>query len=287
MTTTVSLSRWRLAMGGLAAALALSLFLVTPAGQSAASQFLAQFRSQRFTAVPVDPARIPNPYGELERLGTVRGDRPLSRGQEVPSLAEASQRVGFALKQPDPASLPSGVGRNPTIRVVPASEQRFTFERAKARTYFEGSGHRNVDLPARFDGATLVTRVPAAAMLEYRATDGSRGIVIGQAGQLEVGVEGNVTLEEFRDFLLSLPNLPPETASQLRSIQDWHSTVPIPVPANQVSWQETTIAGGPGLLLTGTSGLGNGAIWQRDGRVYGIAGTISQDELRRVADSLK
>lgn len=288
MSHALILTRWRLATAGLAAALALTFFLGTPAGQSAAAQFLAQFRSQQFTAVPIDTARARNPFAELERLGTVRGDRPLSRGEEVPSLAEAGRRLGFSVKQPDASILPSGVDRTLTIRVTPRGEQRFTFDRAKARAYFEQTGSPNVDLPAKFDGATLVVQIPAAALLEYRASSGSGpGLMIGQSGELEVGVEGNVTLDEFRDFLISLPNVPPETANQLRSIRDWRNTLPIPVPVDRIRWQDTTIAGGPGLLLADTSGALNAAIWQRDARVYGVAGSINQDELRRVADGLR
>lgn len=287
MVAIRTISRWRLATAGLAAALALAFFLGTSAGQSAAAQFLAQFRSQQFTAIPIDTARARNPFAELERLGTVRGDRPLSRGEEVPSLAEASRRVGFTLKQPDASALPSGVDRAPTIRVTAAGEQRFTFDRAKARAYFEQSGSPNVDLPAKFDGATLVVRLPAAGLLEYRSTGSGPGLMIGQSGELEVGVEGNVSLDELRDFLISLPNVPPATAERLRSIRDWQNTLPIPVPSDRIRWQDTTIAGGQGLLLADTSGALNAAIWQRDGRVYGVAGSIKQDELRRVADSLR
>lgn len=289
MANVLTLTRWRLATAGLAAALALTFFFSgTPAGQSAAAQFLAQFRSQQFTAVPIDTARARNPFAELERLGTVRGDRPLSRGEEIPSLAEAGRRVGLALKQPDASALPTGVDHTPTIRVTPPGEQRFTFDRAKARAYFEQTGSPNVDLPAKFDGATLVVRIPAAALLEYRALNGSGpGLMIGQSGELEVGVEGNVSLDEFRDFLISLPNVPPDTANRLRLIRDWRNTLPIPVPSDRIRWQDTTIAGSQGLLLADTSGALNAAIWHRDARVYGVAGAIKQDELGRVADSLR
>jgi hypothetical protein len=280
--------RRRIALGGLAAALALAALIgLTPRGQALAAQFLTQFRGERFAVVPVDPGQAAAALAQLEQLGTLRGGRAggpaRAEAEEVKTIAEASQRVGFPVKQPEPAALPAGLGQAPRIRVLPAAETRFTFERDKARAYFQALGHPDVSLPDRFDGASLVVSVPPVVVLQY---DGP-GLVVGQARVVTVGVEGNVTLDELRDFLLGLPGLPPETVRQLRAIQDWRNTLPIPVPVDQVAWRATTIAGGPGLVLADTSGLGSGALWQRDGRVYGVAGPFPSAEIQRVADSLR
>jgi hypothetical protein len=42
-----------------------------------------------------------------------------------------------------------------------------------------------------------------------------------------------------------------------------------------------------GLLLGERNGLGSALIWQRDGRIYGVAGLLRQAPLRRVAESLR
>ena len=57
------------------------------------------------------------------------------------------------------------------------------------------------------------------------------------------------------------------------------------VPAE--GWQRVTIADSPGLLLNDNTGLGSAAIWQRDGRIFGIAGAMKARELQRVAESLR
>ena len=88
-------------------------------------------------------------------------------------------------------------------------------------------------------------------------------------------------------FLLGLPNVPPDLARQLRSMQDWTTTLPIPVPVDRATWQETTIAGAPAYILNDNTGLGSGVIWQRDGRIIGVAGPMKATELRRIAESLK
>jgi hypothetical protein len=59
------------------------------------------------------------------------------------------------------------------------------------------------------------------------------------------------------------------------------------VPIDKMTWQETKIAGTSGYILNDNTGLGSGAIWQRDGRIIGVAGPMKATDLRRVAESLK
>ena len=96
-----------------------------------------------------------------------------------------------------------------------------------------------------------------------------------------------VTLDEMRDFLLSLPGLPSETVQQLRLIRNWSETLPIPIPTDRINWQHATFKNRhQGLLLNDNTGIGSAAIWQADGHLYGLAGSLRATELKRVADSL-
>jgi hypothetical protein len=74
--------------------------------------------------------------------------------------------------------------------------------------------------------------------------------------------------------------------SQLKQIQNWNETLPIPVPVDQVNWQSTTIDGSQGLLLNDNSGVGSAAVWHANGHLFGVAGSIKATDLKRVADSL-
>lgn len=287
MTLALTAPRWRIALGGIAAALLLTVLLGTPEGRTAAAQFLAQFRSQRFEVVTIDPSFTRTGLTVLAGLGTVQGDRRRAAPEEVRSLPEASQRVGFPLKQPAASALPAGLDTTPKILVSPASEFRLTLDRTKAQAYFQASGHPEASLPERYQGATLVVGTPPVAFLQYSRSNQDLGLIVGQAGELTVGVEGNVPLAELRDYLLGLPDLPADTVRQLRGMQDWRTTLPIPVASDRIAWQETTIAGGPGLLLADNTGVGSAAIWQRDGRIYGVAGAARATEIQRVADSLR
>jgi hypothetical protein len=279
------------ARGWLAAAVTglLALVLVaTPAGRSAASSFLAQFRSQRFAVVTFDPSQAGDLAATLRQLGTVKGDLQGIEPDPVATPAAAGRLVGFPLSLPDEAALPSGVDPRPRIEVSPTRQLRFTLDAAKVGRYLEAHGRAATDVPAGLDGATLVANVPAAALLEYvGAADGTPRLVIGQSRELTASVQGGVTLEALREFLLDLPGLPPQTVRQLRAIGDWRDTLPLPVPADRIDWRSTTIHGVQGLQLGERSGLGSALIWQRDGRIYGVAGLLRQAPIRRVAESLR
>jgi len=277
------------ARGWLAAAVTgvLALVLVaTPAGRSAASGFLAQFRSQRFAVVTFDPSQAGDLTSALQQLGTVHGDLGGVEPAPVATPAAASRQVGFPVALPDAAALPSGVDTRPRIMVTPARQLRFTLDAAKVGRYLQAHGRSGTHVPAGLDGATLVANVPAAALLEYVATDGSPRLVVGQSRELTASVQGAVTLEALREFLLDLPGLPPQTVRQLRAIGDWRDTLPLPVPADRIDWRAATIHGVQGLVLGERSGLGSAVIWQRDGRIYGVAGVLRQAHVLRVAESL-
>jgi hypothetical protein len=294
---------WRVAASGLAAAVALALLVAfTPQGGSVAAAFLAQFRSQQVAAVGVTPqsqADIVRTLNSLGNLGTITapgvssasGPEAAARAAEarttVVSLAEAARTLRFPLLTPDPAALPAGVDKTPQVRVMPGSEIRFTFDKKKAQAYFQSTGHAEISLPDKFDGASLVVSIPAAAVLEYGSGAASKnGLLIAEAGEVVADAQGNVTLPEMRDFLLSLPGLPATVVAQLRQIQNWNDTLPIPVPVDRVQWQSTMVNGSQGLLLNDNSGVVSAVIWHANGHLYGAAGTIKADDLKRVVSSL-
>ena len=145
-----------------------------------------------------------------------------------------------------------------------------------------------MSLPDKFDGATLVVSIPSAAILQYGDKSSRDALIIGEAGELVVDVEGGkVSLPEMRDFLLGLPGLPQSTVSQLKQIQNWNETLPIPIPVDKVNWQSTTFKGNQGLLLNDNSGVGSAAIWHANGHLYGVAGSLKATDLKRIADGLR
>src|SRR5579884_80297 len=73
MSLTNRFARWRIAAGGLAAAVVLAFVVGTADGRNAAASFLAQFRSQTIQPITIDSSLQQSPLGRLDRLGTVQG----------------------------------------------------------------------------------------------------------------------------------------------------------------------------------------------------------------------
>jgi hypothetical protein len=302
-TPPVPLARRRLArMGartrGIAAALLAAVVLTglvaTPAGRAAASSFLAQFRSQRFQALSLDSgqaAKVESVLAELVDTGVFSGNPQQLRGFGEPEVAadraEAARRAGFAVPVVDPAALPRGIDRDPQrILVSPAREARLTFDRDRALDYLRAHGRPDAQLPERYDGTQLVVQVPAVVVQQYAGRDGGPALLVGKAGLLGLGTEGGASLEELREVVLDLPGLPAETVAELRAIGDWRATLPLPVPTDEVRWNPTTVEGTEAIGLADPTGRLHALLWQRNDHIWGVAGVVSSDEARDVANSL-
>jgi len=123
-------------------------------------------------------------------------------------------------------------------------------------------------------------------VLAWGDSGGQPLLVLMQAPSPSAEASGPATLAQVRDYLLSLPGLPQETVAQLRRIDHWEATLPLPVPRGQATWREVRVGSTPGLLLSDVAGHGSGVVWQHDGRVYGVLGQLPPQQLLRVAASL-
>jgi hypothetical protein len=287
-------ARTRVAAAALVAALVLTGLVVTPGGRAAASSFLAQFRSQRFEVLSVDPAQA----NQVERVlagladtgvftGAALRDTGLGEPQVAADRAEAARLAGFAVPVVDPAALPSGVDRTPRrLLVSPAREVRLTFDRDRALDYLRRHGRPAAQLPERYDGTELVVRIPSAVVQQFAGRDGGPALLVGKAGTLGLTTEGGASLEELREVVLGLPGLPAETVAQVRAIGDWRTTLPLPVPTDEVRWRPATVGGAEALSFADQTGRLHALLWQRDGHIWGVAGVLSSDEAQDVAGSL-
>ena len=284
---------------GVAAAVVLALVLTglvaTPGGRAAAAGFLAQFRSQGFEVVPLDPGQatqIEDVVADLMETGVFTGDAlktgPFGEPQVAADLAEAGRMAGFAVPAVDPSALPAGVERTPQrILVTQAQETRVTFDRDRALDYLRRNGRPGATLPERYDGTRLVVQVPAAVMQQFAGRDGGPALLVGKAGALGLDTEGGASLAELREVLLDLPGLPAETVERLRNIGDWRATLPLPVPSDEVRWRPATVGGAEALSFADRTGRLHALLWQRDGHIWGVASVLGSDETRDVADSLR
>lgn len=252
---------------GLVALLVAALVTVTPTGRQAAAALLASFRAERLQVVTVDPDEPLSGLEGLDDIVEVDADDP-QQSERVDTLEAAADVVGFA--PATPTALPDGA-RLAEIQASAPGTARLTFDAGRAP-----------DLPQALDGAQLVVSVPGAVASHYRVGDSS--LVVAEAGQLSVDAAG-ADLAQIREYLLSRPEVPADLARQLLAIDDWTTTLPIPVPVDRLVWRDTTVAGHPGLMLEDT--VGAGLLWQADDRIRAVgAEGLDVETLRQVADGL-
>ncbi|MFI5267354.1 MAG: hypothetical protein ACHQ7M_08265 [Chloroflexota bacterium] len=289
----------------IAAALVAALVTLTPA-RGLAEQILPLFRVQDVAPITVD--QVSQPLPDLSKLGDMSPSPREVRMQptQVTNLGAASSAVGFTVQTP--SHLPSGLGPQPSvIATTNGSTLNFTFRAAKARAYLDSTGHPNVSMPAKFDGATLTLHVPAAASLAYLPAgtsvadlkaaasggkpDASRinqllngsGILILEAKSPELDATG-VSPDELRDFLLSLPGIPDATKAQLRSIGDWRNTLPVPAAPGS-NLHKVSVNGAPG--VAGRNGSAQMVLWVKNGMVFVATGPkLDESALLSLASSV-
>ena len=200
----------------LEAVVALAAF--TPAGRAAAADFLASFRAERFQVVTFDPERPIDQAEDVEGLADIADvevDGPRTGTTVVDSVAEASEVAGFV--PAEATSLPDGG----SLTAVHAAAPKTVRLRLRA--------DRAPDLPAALDGAEVVVSVPGMVGSMYEVDGGT--LVVGEAGQLTVDATG-ADLADIRAYLLGRPEVPQDLAAQLLAIDDWTTTVPIPIPVD-------------------------------------------------------
>ncbi|HEX6488943.1 MAG TPA: hypothetical protein VF137_08765 [Candidatus Dormibacteraeota bacterium] len=270
---------WRPALaGGLAAAA-----IVAVAVTGAAQQLFTIAQPSQIAVVPVTTSEL-QAMPDLSQFGTVswNGRPDLTT---VADAAAAATAAGFAA--PPAVTPPAGAPATPTYGVIAASTATFTFSAAKAQAW---AAVHNVTLPvmpASMDGASLELNV-GPAIVELFGTPGQQGLPELAVGKMRAPTLQSTgpSVKEIEDYLLSVPGFPAGLAAQLRAIGDPTTTLPLPVPVNRVTTQQVTINGVTGTAIGDDTGLGAGVIWVTHGFVYGVAGTVSQDQVTTIAESV-
>jgi hypothetical protein len=272
----------------------LAALVATPGGRAAAADFLAHFRSERFQVVALDRSQsvqLGAAVGQLVKTGVFSGDerelQRLAQPAAVRDLAEASRLAGFAVPAVDRSVLPRGVGATPErVLASRARTVRLTFDRDQAIAWFRRNGQPNVQIPERFDGAQLVVQVPPIVVQEYAGRDGAPRLLVGKAGTVAVDAAGGASLAELRELVLRLPGLPQGVVDQLRDVGDWRTTLPLPVPSDEVRWRAASVGGSQALGFADATDRLHALLWKRGAYVWGVAGILGADEALDVANSL-
>jgi hypothetical protein len=299
-------------LGGVAAGISLAAALaLTPAG-AWAGNFLTVFEPTQVAAVPIDLNDLRS-LPDLAKYGAIHAPAK-AVSQHFTLGSAASTAAGLPLLTPK--SLPAGVPTTATYEVMPGSTGSFTFSAAKAQANAAAQGKTLPAMPANLDGATLQVTTGTALVEAYadpnklksvtsdsatKATGSSAiagqnaaaaaqaigpVVIIGEMKAPSVTMTGNgVTAGQLEAYLLAQPGISPSLASAIRSIGDPTATLPIPIPINKAVSQNVTLADGTKAVVVGdTTGIIGGIIWEKNGIVYGIGGSLTESQLISMAN---
>lgn len=248
---------------------------------AAANDWFPIFRTEQITPVSIstdDLVTLP----DLSAYGDVQVTEPDVR--EVPDAAAAEAATG--LDAPEVAALPRGVSGEPTFQVGEEVTGTFTFSASRAAQAVAGSGETLPPPPPRLDGSQVRLVAGPGLAAVWADASGVPSLLVGRAVAPSASTTG-ASFATVRDYLLSLPGLPEDVAAQLASFTGDGSTLPLPVPAEQVSTSSAEVDGLPATVLSALDRTVAAVVWVDDGVVTVVAGSLGADELLAVARDLR
>jgi len=263
------------------AAVAFTLVLAG-AGTAAANDWLQIFRTEQIAPVSLDTADLValpdlSAYGDV----VVTGDRDL---HQVPGAAVAAAETG--LDVPEVTTVPHGVGGEPVYQVGGEVSATFTFSADRAAQAAAEAGESLPPLPPGLDRSQVRLAAGPGVAQVWSSSAGAPALFVGRA-VAPTAFSSGVPFETVRDYLLSLPGLPDDVAAQLRTFTADGSTLPLPVPADEVTTSSAEVNGVPATVLATRDRTMAAVVWVEGGVVTAVAGSLDAEELLSVAEDLR
>jgi hypothetical protein len=268
----------RPAVVGVAVALVL-----TSASAAAAIDWLQIFRTEQIAPISLSAADL-NALPDLRAYGDilVTGDADVRR---VADAATAAAETG--LDVPEVTTLPGGVTGAPTYQVGGEVSAIFTFSEDRAARTAAEAGESLPPPPPGLDGSQI--RLVAGPGLAGIWSEGAGvpALVVGRAVAPTAFSSSGVPFETLRDYILSLPGVPDDVATSLRSLNGGASTLPLPVPAGEVTSSSADVHGARATVLETRDRTMAAVLWVEDGVVTIVTGSLGADEVLSVARGLR
>jgi hypothetical protein len=204
--------------------------------------------------------------------------------RKVAGAAAAEKVTGLSI--PRATELPRGVTGEPVYHASGQASALFTFSVEKATRSLAAAGETLPPAPPGLDGSQFrLTAGPgfAAVWSEGRPVP---AMIVARA-VAPVAYSSGVPFETARDYVLSLPNVPPNVAAQLRGFSGDGTTLPLFVSSDEQTTFAADVNGVPATVLTSRDGTMAGVLWVEDGVVTAVIGSINADEVLSVARGLR
>ena len=200
------------------------------AGAAAAADWLQIFRTEQIAPVTVteaDLVKLPDlsAYGDVE----------VTKQAEIREVADAAAaEAATGLSVPVVSALPRGVTGEPEYQVGGGGERGVhLLGRAGARDR-RGAGETLPPPPPGLDGSQFRLHAGPGLAAVWSSARGLPALIVARAVAPTADSSG-IPFETARDYLLSLPGLPDDVASQLRGFSGDGTTLPLPVPTAEMT----------------------------------------------------
>lgn len=316
MMARLSTPRLRPVFGAVALVAVLGLVLsLSPVG-SLADQLFKTFRVQQFQAITVrvpqmssmpqasqfsdiTPEQAAQIQALLAPLGTPTTNATQGSVRQVADQAAARDFLtGHGSKLYAPKSVPAAYsGYTARYGVADPTSSTYALNVQTAKQYLALANSPELSAlpwPEGVDTLTFGLDTPAAVATVYGDEATKRGFGILQMATLKSETPGagpiltlpdELDVNAFRAALLALPGLPQDTVAQLKAVKDWERTLIIPVPEDTTT-KNVSIKGNPGMVIIDGQGRGALVLWQQDGMLFAVGGTLTESEALAIANGL-
>ncbi|MEM7330851.1 MAG: hypothetical protein AAF490_02080 [Chloroflexota bacterium] len=269
----------RLAFTAVLVAMMFITGLTSPTFRAAASDFLGNFRVQKFAAISISPDQLAI-LEQVAQSGLTPGqlqfvDEP-GEATAVDSLGEATRLTGVRqiLTLPNQAQ-PSD------IFVTDGGSALFTIDIESSKAILEMAGADPNLLPVELNEANI--RIFVYSGIAQTWDDGT--MLLQTQSPLVEYPEG-IDPAPLGQALLQLLGLSEEEANRLSMQIDWTSTLVLPIPTNIGTFQEVTVQGVSGLFVSAIDGE-SGLVWQKEGNIFMLTSPGDLASLLELANELK
>jgi hypothetical protein len=313
--------RWRPVWGLAAAAVVVAILVGVGPVRLLAQRVLAMLRVQKITVVSIDPTTLMSgsepdsrPYKLINQffadnvVVTIDPGKP----EVVPTVTKAAQLAGY------PIRTIGNLGAPQRLEVNGETAFQMTVNRDRVETLLDEVGRSDIRIPESANGALVAVHIPnivfsmygdcpvrrrsgetnpqsraeelAERKMERMAdTKNTNCTYLVQAPSPTVSVPPELNMSEIAEAALELAGMSPAEAHSFCQTVDWSSTLVVPIPRNSSSYENVSVDGVEGTLITETLSQGNrySLLWIKNGVIHSLMGHGSSSDALTLAASLK
>jgi hypothetical protein len=283
--------------------------------QALAASFLGLFRVQQVTILPINSNTIQNLQNNQDITksvsqlfsDSVTTTRAATPSQQVPDAAAASKLAGFEVRQWKDSTLPA------VINVSSGQAFTFTVNRARTQQIITALGNNTLQLPQSIDGAKISVDIPAGVNTTYgtcpamrfegsgdgsgpvvrpTAAPASDCLVLLQVPSPTINAPASIDPAQLAAIGLQVLGMSAQDAQSFSQKVNWSTTLVIPIPTGEVSYQDVQVDGAKGYVLAPVQGSGSAnarysVVWVKNGVIYSVAGSGDPAQGLAVANDLQ